>query len=117
MDKEKDYSPYCPICDCCGEDGCCSAAFCKQHKDGHYCETYLNELKFSYWMYKDLMNLVCNDPKYKDEIDKIFDKNWEIIFKPSVEDNKEVLFPEKLKKANETLERTKNSLPKIKNGK
>ncbi len=113
MDKEEDYSPYCPICEACGEDGCCSAARCKQHPDGHYCQGYLKELRFSYWMYKDLMELVYEDPNYKEAIDKIWDENWKVIFEESSEESDETLFPEKLKKANETLERTKDSLNKI----
>ena len=122
MDEEL-RSPYCPICEACGEDGCCPATSCKQHPDGDYCEGYLAELKFTYWMYKDLMNLVADDPKYKDAIDKMWNENWDAIFKRDeeeikVEEPTETLFPEKLAKANETLERTKDSLGKImkKNG-
>ena len=40
-------SPYCPICSGCGEDGCCKATMCQMHPDGHYCETYLKDLKVS----------------------------------------------------------------------
>jgi hypothetical protein len=63
-------------------------------------------------MYKDLMNLVADDPKYKDAIDKMWDENWDAIFKRDTEEEKieepaETLFPEKLAKANEMLERTK----------
>ena len=29
MDKLE--SPYCPICEACGVDGCCSATACQQH--------------------------------------------------------------------------------------
>jgi hypothetical protein len=119
MDEEL-RSPYCPICEACGEDGCCPATSCKQHPDGDYCKGYLAELKFTYWMYKDLMNLVADDPKYKDAIDKMWGENWDAIFKRDEEESKieeptETLFPEKLAKANETLERTKESLDKITN--
>jgi hypothetical protein len=117
---EELISPYCPICEACGEDGCCPATSCQQHPDGDYCKGYLAELKFTYWMYKDLMNLVADDPKYKDAIDKMWDENWDAIFKRDDEESKieeptETLFPEKLAKANETLERTKESLDKITN--
>jgi hypothetical protein len=61
---------------------------------------------------------VADDPKYKDAIDKMWDENWDAIFKrdeedPKIEEPTETLFPEKLAKANETLERTKESLDKI----
>jgi hypothetical protein len=78
--EEENYSPYCPICQSCGEDGCCSATSCQHHPDGHYCKTYLAELKFGYIMYHEIMRLVEEDPKYKDSISKIWDKKWDIIF-------------------------------------
>ena len=74
-------SPYCPVCESCGEDGCCPAASCKMHPEGHYCETNLLELRFRYWMYKDLMNLVHEDPKYKEKIDELWDKNYDVIYR------------------------------------
>ena len=83
-ETEEDWvnnSPYCPICDGCGEDGCCSAAHCQQHPDGHYCKTYLAELKFGYRMYNQVMGLVEEDPKYKEQIDKIWDDVWDFTFK------------------------------------
>lgn len=56
-------------------------------------------------------------------IDKMWNENWDAIFEPDKEEPKveeptETLFPEKLEKANETLEKTKESLDKImkKNG-
>jgi hypothetical protein len=32
-------------------------------------------------MYRDLYKLICEDPKYKDELDKIWDENYDIIHK------------------------------------
>jgi len=81
FELESTYSPYCPECGSCGEDGCCSAISCKQSPNGDYCETYLKDLKFAYLMYKDLMRLFEEDPDHKETIDKMFDKNWDIIFK------------------------------------
>lgn len=78
-DWEK-YSPYCPICSGCGEDGCCRATICQQHPDGHYCESYLKELKFGYKMYHHLLKLVDGDEKYKEQVDKIWDETWDEIF-------------------------------------
>jgi hypothetical protein len=74
-------NPYCPICDGCGEDGCCSATHCRQHPDGHYCKTYLAELKFGYRMYHQIMELIDDDPKYKEQIDKIRSDVWDFTFR------------------------------------
>jgi hypothetical protein len=74
--KEENYSPYCPICDGCGE-----AVNCQQHPDGHYCETYLAELKFGYRMYHQIIGLVDEDPKYKEQIDKIWDDVYDFTFR------------------------------------
>jgi len=78
--EEENYSPYCPVCQSCGEDGCCPATSCQQHPDGHYCKTYLAELQFGYIMYHEIMRLVEEDPKYKDVISKIWDEKWDLIF-------------------------------------
>ena len=81
MNKEEEYNPYCPICDSCGEDGCCSATSCKQHPEGKYCETYLKELKFGYLMYHKLSELIDGDEKYQSEVDKIWDELYDKVFK------------------------------------
>jgi len=76
----EDYSPYCKICDSCGEDGCCSALSCKQDPNGDYCKTYLKDLQFGYRMYKELVNLLENDEKYQKQIDEIWDKTYDITY-------------------------------------
>lgn len=77
---EESYSPYCPICDACGEDGCCSAMSCKQHPDGRYCQTYLNELRFGYLMFKEMYEMICDDPNYKEKLEVMYDKNYDRIW-------------------------------------
>ena len=69
--EDKD-SHYCKICGGCGEDGCCSAINCQQHKDGLYCETYLKDMKFAYRMYRDTADMLPDN----EEIKGIFDKNY-----------------------------------------
>lgn len=83
MEKEvEEYkSPYCPVCTGCGEDGCCSATCCQQSPDGHYCETYLRDLKFGYLMYKDMWELIPKDAESQAKLDKIFDDNYDLIYK------------------------------------
>lgn len=78
--EENERSPYCPVCDSCGEDGCCPATSCEQDPRGHYCETYLKELKFGYIMYHDILKIVDGDPKYDDQISKVSDENWDRLF-------------------------------------
>ena len=83
-EKTKDsYNPYCPICDSCGEDGCCSALNCKQSNNGKYCETYLKDLQFGYRMFKDLFNLIeeKGDDEMKKSLDELYDKNYDLTWK------------------------------------
>lgn len=77
---EETKTSYCDVCNGCGEEGCCSPIKCTQSPDGKYCQTYLKDLKFGYTMSLELLELIKNDPKYKDEIDKIFDKTYGKIY-------------------------------------
>lgn len=81
MEKEEKYSPYCKICSGCGEDGCCHATICQQHKDGAYCEIYLRDLKFAYLMFNALKPFLKDDIESKKKIDELYDKNWDLIYK------------------------------------
>jgi hypothetical protein len=67
-----DNTPYCKICDSCGEELCCSPTNCKQHPDGDYCDIYLEQLKHGYRMYVYFMdNVYRNLPEeLKQQIDK-----------------------------------------------
>jgi hypothetical protein len=78
---ESDESPYCPICTGCGEEGCCSPLNCTQDPNGHYCQTYLRDLKFGYKMYDEISKLLNEDPKYKDDVDVIFNKVYNEIYR------------------------------------
>ena len=78
--EEEFESPYCPICSSCGEDGCCPATMCVHDPNGKYCDWYLRDLRFGYVMFEKIYGLVHDDPKYKDEIDKMYDKYWDLIF-------------------------------------
>ena len=37
-------------------------------------------------MYKELFNMVSEDPKYKDLIDKLWDENYDIIYRHEKKD-------------------------------
>jgi len=79
----EEYSPYCPICEGCGEDGCCSAMHCQQHPDGSYCQTYLQDLKHAYlmndWWYKNVYDTLS--PELKEQCDAEFDKAYDHCYK------------------------------------
>lgn len=85
MKKEESYNPYCPVCNGCGEDGCCSAFNCQQSPDGSYCSTYLKDLKFGYYMHNLISKKIYdNEEKYKELIEYIeneFDKAYDRIYK------------------------------------
>jgi hypothetical protein len=79
--NEESYSPYCKICEACGEEGCCSAMGCQQHPDGDYCAGYLDDLKFGYIMYREIYNMVHDDPKYKEQISKLWNETYDKIYR------------------------------------
>jgi hypothetical protein len=81
MESKDDYSPYCPECSGCGEEGCCSPLMCKQNPKGDYCKAYLQDLQFGYRMYKELMKLVAEDENYKQQIDEIWHKNYDKTYR------------------------------------
>ena len=45
MNEDDFPSPYCIICNACGEEGCCPPTKCQQHPDGLYCEMYAKLLE------------------------------------------------------------------------
>lgn len=75
---ENKYDPYCPVCSGCGEEGCCSPLICKQSPDGHYCESYLNDLKFGYSMDKFFQENIWE--KMSEELKKEYDEAWDKIY-------------------------------------
>lgn len=77
IDAIDEISPYCSDCEACGEEGCCSPLMCKQSEKGDYCEKYLRDLKFGYRMYNDIMKLLEGDEKYKEQIDEIWERNYD----------------------------------------
>jgi hypothetical protein len=92
MSEKENYSPYCPICEACGEDGCCSANMCKQDPNGHYCSIYTKDMKLSYNILKDLDEFLDdNKEKYQEVIDFIgvsFDKHWDRVMKNNNDNEK-----------------------------
>ena len=83
-DLEK-FSPYCPECSACGEDGCCSALMCKMTKNCRYPKTYLVELKFGYsmneWVQKNLLDEKLIPKELIEKYNQEWDKQYEIFYK------------------------------------
>ena len=75
--KEDAYSPYCPECSACGEEGCCPATMCKQSDKGHYCDSYLNSLKFTYILHEKFIKHLYEDEENNKEIIKFYNKLWD----------------------------------------
>lgn len=75
METTEDFSPYCPKCDACGEEGCCSPINCKQSPEGHYCERYLADLKFGYHMNRWAEENIIE--KLPEELKAAYDEEWE----------------------------------------
>lgn len=72
-------SPYCQECESCGESGCCKPYSCTMSDKCEYKETYLQELKFGYSVYEEIMKSVYEklSPELKSEVDAIWEKEWE----------------------------------------
>ncbi len=81
MTPEETKSPYCPVCDGCGDEGCCKATICEMSPDGDYCQTYLKDLKFGYMMYNDIYELIPKDKETKELLDRIWEKNYKRAYK------------------------------------
>lgn len=73
-------SPYCPVCDACGEEGCCSPLMCEQSPAGDYCEWYLRDLKFAYKMYQWMEQNIVLTPEQKQLLDEEWDKAYDQIY-------------------------------------
>ncbi len=78
--EENSYSPYCPECSACGEEGCCSALLCKMSENGDYCQGYLKDLKYGYSVHNELLEMLGDDPIYKEKVDEILDRNFDRFY-------------------------------------
>lgn len=77
---EDEYNPYCPVCDSCGETGCCPSSICTQEEGCKYPNTNLVDLKYNYTSLKRLIVVMYQDKeRYSDllgELDKITDEEY-----------------------------------------
>lgn len=77
MSEQEEYSPYCPVCSACGEEGCCSPMSCDQDPNGHYCKGYLKDLKFGYAMNEWVQKNLLDEKLISKELIEKYNKEWE----------------------------------------
>ena len=85
MSEQEEYSPYCPVCSACGEEGCCSPMACSQDPNGDYCKGYLKDLKFGYvmneWVQKNLLDEKLIPKELIEKYNKEWEEAYEAIYK------------------------------------
>jgi hypothetical protein len=80
--EESKYSVHCPECSGCGDEFCCSPLRCKMSENGgDYCQIYLTDLKYGYSVKNDLLKMIGKDPKYKELVDEIIDRNYDRFYR------------------------------------
>ena len=75
--QDTEYSPYCPICNGCGEESCCSPMSCEQSPDGSYCKSYLIDLKFAYAMNKFFEEKISS--RLPHDLKAEYDMEWDYM--------------------------------------
>jgi len=80
---KNDIPGYCPSCDSCGEEGCCSPISCahyhmvkKNDKKCHYGTTYFRDLQFSHVYSNRVSNII---EKYKDQQPEMYKEHQEMF--------------------------------------
>lgn len=79
IEDEEDYSPYCKVCESCGEDGCCSYLSCvfasiDLNKECDYGETYKGEALLRHYVYNKLWNLIEGNPMLEEILNEVTDE-------------------------------------------
>ena len=72
--EELEVSVYCPVCESCGEEECCSPLICQHVEGGSYCKTNLRHLKLGYLLAEYLQNNLYS--KLPEELKKEYDDKW-----------------------------------------
>lgn len=75
---EEDYSPYCKICESCGQDACCSPIHCEQKADGMYCNSYLKTLKLHYQLCEYVEKVIL--PVSTEDVIKDFYREYDRLY-------------------------------------
>jgi hypothetical protein len=88
---EEDYNPYCPVCNSCGTEGCCSPLSCQMTEGCHYPKSYLADLKFGYamneWVQKNLLDEKLIPKELIEKYNQQWEKDYDFFYKePGTED-------------------------------
>jgi len=86
----KHYSPYCKLCDSCGEEGCCSPVSCmykcmvdERPKKCRYGYGYAHDLEFSYKlqnMYYKYVEMLSKKEITTEQFLETVDLEWDRIY-------------------------------------
>ena len=71
----EEYSPYCKVCESCGETGCCRPTICQQGEGCEYPQTNLIELKFGWSMNNYFQKEIY--PHLSKELQEKYDGAWD----------------------------------------
>lgn len=72
---EQEYPGYCPECDACGEEGCCSPLRCKRIKC-EYGERYVEDYNFAIDFANRSWELFKDDQRLNDLHSELYDKHY-----------------------------------------
>jgi hypothetical protein len=78
------YNPYCPVCNGCGESGCCGPINCEPSNiNCHYPLTYTADLKLGYRGFHRFWDLLEENNWFgkKEEFMEIYDEELDKRFK------------------------------------
>lgn len=75
--ETEDNTPYCKVCNGCGEDGCCSSLNCTNDENGKYCHTYFRDLQEDKRMFNLLYNFLSI--KYKNVNNEFWERFDELV--------------------------------------
>jgi len=87
-EKKEEYNPYCELCDCCGEDGCCSHLGCfrtlvENNKMCKYGKTYLNDAKYKVISLDNVCKFIDTlelTDQQKELFEKCFDDAYDLVY-------------------------------------
>lgn len=89
--EEKFKSPYCKICESCGESGCCDPMICvrglSKGSKGTYCEGNVAEVLCEAQSFRDIYEHIMNKEglsimigELKEEIEYLYNKNLDKLY-------------------------------------
>jgi hypothetical protein len=88
---EEDYNPYCPVCNSCGTEGCCSPLSCQMTEGCHYPKSYLADLKFGYamneWVQKNLLDEKLIQKELIEKYNQQWEKDYDFFYKQEKRDD------------------------------